>query len=117
MTENVKKFDVLDCTSPMEKICVLSRFMGIKVSHCEFLFHLSQRQKINCRALRIFQKDPDISSWIWTNRYYQKLNHLRGKLTDEQLEAIKDVLERSQDVFTRHMREKLCFNFLEHEID
>ena len=31
-----------------------------------------------------------------------EIKHLRGKVTDEQLEAIKDVLERNQDVFSRH---------------
>ena len=31
-----------------------------------------------------------------------EIEHLRGKVTDEQLEAIKDVLERNEDVFSRH---------------
>ena len=31
-----------------------------------------------------------------------EIEHLRGKLTDEQLEAIKDVLERNEDVFSKH---------------
>ena len=31
------------------------------------------------------------------------IEHFRGKVTDdEQLEAIKDVLDRNQDVFSRH---------------
>ena len=28
--------------------------------------------------------------------------HFRGKVIDEQLEAIKDVLDRNQDAFSRH---------------
>ena len=31
-----------------------------------------------------------------------EIEQLRGKVTDEQLEAIKDVLERKEDVFSRH---------------
>ena len=31
-----------------------------------------------------------------------EIEHLRGKVTDEQLEAIKDVLDRNQDAFSRH---------------
>ena len=30
------------------------------------------------------------------------IEHLRGKVTDEQLEAINDVLDRSQEGFSRH---------------
>ena len=33
------------------------------------------------------------------NPVLPEIEHLRGKLTDEQLEAIKDVLERNEDVF------------------
>ena len=31
-----------------------------------------------------------------------EIEHLRGKVTNEQLEAIKDVLERNEDVFSKH---------------
>ena len=35
-----------------------------------------------------------------------EIEHLRGKVTDEQLEAIKDVLDRNQDFF-RDIRQTL----------
>ena len=31
-----------------------------------------------------------------------EMEHLRGKITEEQLEAIKDVIERNKEVFSRH---------------
>ena len=37
--------------------------------------------------------------------------------TDEQLEAIKDVLERNEEVFSRHKADIGCCNFVEHEIE
>ena len=46
-----------------------------------------------------------------------EIEHLRGKLTDEQLEAIKDVLERNEEVFSRHKADIGCCNFVEHEIE
>ena len=46
-----------------------------------------------------------------------EIEHLRGKLTDEQLEVIKDVLDRNQDVFSRHKADIGCCNFDEHEIE
>ena len=46
-----------------------------------------------------------------------EIEHLRGKVTDEQLEAIKDVLDWNQDVFSRHKADLGCCNFVEHEIE
>ena len=45
-----------------------------------------------------------------------EIEHLRGEVADEQLEAIKDVLDRNQDVFSRHKADIGCCNFVEHEI-
>ena len=38
---------------------------------------------------------------------------LKGKITDEQLEAIKDIENRNQDVFSRHKVVIKCCNFVE----
>ena len=39
------------------------------------------------------------------------------KVTNEQLEAIKDVQDRNQDVFSRHKADIGCCNFVENEIE
>ena len=36
---------------------------------------------------------------------------------DEQLEAIKDVLDRIEEVFLKHKADIGCCNFVEHEIE
>ena len=41
----------------------------------------------------------------------------RTKITDEQLESIKDVLDRNQDIFSRHKADIGRCNFIEHEIE
>ena len=46
-----------------------------------------------------------------------EIEQLRGKVPDEQLEAIKDVLDRNQDVFSRHKADTGCCNFVEHETE
>ena len=46
-----------------------------------------------------------------------EIGHLRGKVTDEQLEAINDMLDRNQDVFSRHKEDIGCCNFIENEIE
>ena len=42
-----------------------------------------------------------------------EIEHLRGKVRDEQLEATKDVLEGNEDVFSRHKADIGCCNFVE----
>ena len=46
-----------------------------------------------------------------------EIEHLRGKVTDEQLEAIEDVLERNEEIFSKHKADVGCCNFVEHEIE
>ena len=46
-----------------------------------------------------------------------EIEHLRGKVTNEQLKAIKDVLDRNEDVFSNHKEDIGCSNFVEHEIE
>ena len=46
-----------------------------------------------------------------------EFEHLKGQITDGQLEAIKDVLGRNQDVFSRHKADIGCCIFVEHEIE
>ena len=44
-----------------------------------------------------------------------EIEHFRGKVTGEQLEDMKDVLDKNQDVFTTHKAYIGCSNFVEHE--
>ena len=52
-----------------------------------------------------------------TNWYYQKIEHLRKKKTNDQLEAIKDVQDRNQDVSSSNKTDIECCNFVEHKIE
>ena len=46
-----------------------------------------------------------------------EVEHLRKKVTDDQFKTIKDVLDRNQDVFSRHKADIGCCNFFEYEIE
>ena len=74
MTEIVKENEVLDCPNHRDKICILNRLK--KTKHSSSLVQL--------------EMDKPVLS---------EIQYLRGKLTDKQLEAIKDVLDRNHDVF------------------
>ena len=46
-----------------------------------------------------------------------EIEHLSGKVTNEQLGAIKHVLDKNHDVFSRHKADIGCCIFVEHDIE
>ena len=65
----------------------------------------------------IFPERPTLEDLEMYKPVLPEIEHSRGKVTDEQLEAIKDVLDGNQDVFSRHKADIGCCNFVEHEIE
>ena len=49
-----------------------------------------------------FPERPTLEEIEMDKAVLPEIEHLKGKLTDKQLEAIKDVLERNEDVFSKH---------------
>ena len=68
------------------------------------------------RAVQISYR-PTLEEMEMDKPVLPEIEHLRGKVTDEQLEAIKDVLERNEDVFSKHKADIGLCNFSEHEIE
>ena len=64
-----------------------------------------------------FQERPTPEELKMDKPVLPEIERLRWKATDEQLEAIKDVLDRNQKVFYRHKADIGCCNFVEHEIE
>ena len=64
-----------------------------------------------------FPERPTLDEMQSDKPVLPEIEYLSGKITEEQLEAIKDVLERNEEVFSRHNAEIGCCNFVEHEIE
>ena len=64
-----------------------------------------------------FSERPTLEEMEMDKLVLPEIEHLRGKVTDEKLEAIKNVLERNEDVFSKHKADIGCCNFFEHEIE
>ena len=114
MTENVTENEVLECPNHRDKICILRRLKRIKDSSglVESLKSETDDGLSNCSN---FPERPTLEEMEMDKQVLPEIEHLRGKVTDEQLEAIKDVLELKEDVFSRHKADIGCCNFVEHE--
>ena len=115
-TENVKENEVLECPNHRGKICILRRLKKLKDSS-GFVKSLKSETDDGLSSCSNFPERPTLEEMEMDKPVLPEIEHLRGKVTDEQLDAIKDVLERNEDVFSRHKADIGCCNFVEHDIE
>ena len=117
MTENAKENEILECPNHRDKICILRRLKKIRDSS-GLVKSLKSDTDDGLSSCSNFPERPTLEEMAMDKPVLPEIEHLRGKVTDEQLEAIKDVLERNAaDVFSRHKADIGCCNFVEHEIE
>ena len=93
MTENVKENEVLECPNHRDKICILRRLKRIKDSSV-LVKSLKSETDDGLSSCSNFPERPTLEDMEMDKPVLPEIEHLRGKVTDEQLEAIMDVLER-----------------------
>ena len=116
MTENVKANEVLECPNHRDKICILRRLKKIKGTS-GLVKSLKSETDGGLSSCSNFPERPILEEMEMDKPVLHEIEHLRGKVTYEQLDAIKDVLERNEDVLSRHKADIGCCNFVEHEIE
>ena len=116
MTEKVKENEVLECPNHKDKICILRRLKKIKGSS-GLVKSLKTKTDDGLSSCSNFPGRPTLEEMEMDKPVLPEIEHLRGKVTDEQLKAIKDVLERNEDVFSKHKADIGCCSFVEHEIE
>ena len=114
--ENSKQNEVVDCPNHRDKICILRRLQRIKDSS-GLIKSLKSETDDGLSSCSNFPERPTLDEMQTDKPILPEIEHLRGKLKDEQLEAIKDVLERNEESFSRHKADIGCCNFVEHEIE
>ena len=114
MTENVKENEVLDCPNHNDKICILRKLKKIKYSSGLVKSLKSETDDV-LSSCSNFPERPTLEELKMDKPVLREIEHLREKVTDEQLEAIKDVLDWSQDVFSKDKADIGCCNCVEHE--
>ena len=112
MTEIAKENEVLDCPNHRDKICILRRLKKIKHSS-GLVKSLRSKTGDGLSICSNFPERPTLEELEMDKPVLPEIENLRGKVTNEHLEAIKDVLDRNQDVFSKHKAEIGCCNVLE----
>ena len=110
MTENVKEYEVLDCPNHRDKTCILKKLKKIKCSS-DLVKSLKSETDDEFSSCSNFPEKHTLEELGMDKPVLPEIEHLRGKVTDKQLKAIKDVLDRNQDVFSRQKVDIGCCNF------
>ena len=116
MTGSIKNYGVLDCPYHKDKICILTRLKRIKVSSCVIISPKSETDD-GLSSCSNFPEKPTLEELKKKKPVLPEIEQLRGKIMDQQLEGIRDVFDRNQDVSSGHKADTGCCSFVEHEIE
>ena len=98
MTDNVKEKEVLDCPNNGDKVYTLRRFKK-KIYSSSLVKSLKSETDDGLSSSSNFKERPTLEELEADKPVLLEIEHLRGKVTDEQLEAINDVLDRNATLF------------------
>ena len=114
--QNLKKFDVTECLLHANQECILKRAHELK--SFRKLFSMKLKQLMGCLVVRIsFYERPTETELAANKPALPEIEHLKGKISDKELDSLRAVLSRNADVFSKHKSDKGCCNFVEHEIE
>ena len=64
-----------------------------------------------------FSRETDRTELAANKPVLPEIEHLKGKISDKELDSLRAMLSRNADVFLKHKADIGCCNFVEHEIE
>ena len=102
MTEKVKENEVLDYSNHGDKNCILRKLKKTK-DLSSLVESLKSETHKGVSSWSNFSERPTLEELETDKPVLLEIEHLRGKVTVEQLEVNEDVLYLNQDVFSKDM--------------
>ena len=113
--ENLKKFDVTKCPLHANQECIMKRVNELKSSRK--LFSMKSETDDGLSSCSNFPERPTEAELAANKPVLPEIEHLKGKISDKELDSLRAVLNRNADVFSKHKADIGCCNFVEHEIE
>ena len=113
--ENLKKFDVTKCPLHANQECIMKRVNELKSSRK--LFSMKSETDDVLSSCSNFPERPTEAELAANKPVLPEIEHLKGKISDKELDSLRAVLNRNADVFSKHKADIGCCNFVEHEIE
>ena len=113
--ENLKKFDVTKCPLHANQECILKRVNEMKSS--KKLFSMKSETDDGLSSRSNFPERPTETELAADKTLLPEIEHLKGIISDKELDSLRAVLSRNADIFSRHKADIGRCNFVEHEIE
>ena len=113
--ENLKKFDVTKRPLHANQECILKRVNELNSSRK--LFSMKSETDDVLSSGSNFPERPTAIEFAANKPVLTEIEHLKGKLSDKELDSLRAVLSRNADIFSKHKANIGCCNFVEHEIE
>ena len=111
----MKKFDVTKCPLHANQECIMKRTNELKSSRK--LFSMKSETDDGLSSCSNFPERPTEKELAANKPILPEIEHLKGKISDKELDSLRAVLSRNADVFSKHKADIGCCNFVEHEIE
>ena len=96
----------------------IQRGRKFKVTECPLnAYQYCTLKRIN--ELKSFSNFPDrpTDAELANKLVLPEIEHQIGKISEKELDSLREVLNQNTDVFSKHKADKGCCNFVEHEIE
>ena len=113
--ENLKKFDVTKCPLHANQECIMKRVNELKSSRK--LFSMKSETDDGLSSCSNFPERLTETELAANKPVLPEIEHLKGKISDKELDSLRAVLSRNADVFSEHKADIGCCTFVEHEIE
>ena len=111
----LEKVDVTKCPLHANQECIMKRVNELKSSRK--LFSMKSETDDGLSSCSNFPERPTEAELAANKPVLPEIEHLKGKISDKELDSLRAVLNRNADVFSKHKADIGCCNFVEHEIE
>ena len=113
--EILKKIVVTKSPLHANQECILKRVKELKSSRKLFLMKSETDDGLS--SCSIFPERPTETELAAKKPVLPEIEHLKGKISDKELDSLRAKLSRNADVFSKDKANIGCCNFIEHEIE
>ena len=114
-TQNLKKHSVKDCPYHANKDKILKWINELKSIHK--MFSMKSETDDSLSSCSNFPERPSSYELESDKPVLPEIEHLKGKIGEGDIELLREVLNRSADVFSKHKADIGCCNFVEYKIE
>ena len=95
--ENLKKFDVTKCPLHANQECILKRISELNSS--KKLFSIKSETDDGLSSCSNFPERPTETELAANKHVLPQIEHLKGRISDQELDSLRAVLNQNADVF------------------